>query len=210
MIQLFNEDNMVLMARYPDKYFDLAIVDPPYGININMNIGKKKGEKGRYEKKNWDKEIPTTDYFNELIRVSKNQIIWGGNYFTEYLRPSMGWIFWDKAIPKGVSFSDGELAWTSYNIALKKIHLPYCGFIGIDTVKRIHPTQKPIDLYRNILKLYAKPGYKIIDTHFGSLSIGLACWIEKYDLVACEIDKDYYEAGLKRLKLEQNKLSIEF
>jgi site-specific DNA-methyltransferase (adenine-specific) len=106
MLTITNEDNMLLMARYPDNYFDLAIVDPPYGIGVNMQMGKKKGEKGRYEKKKWDDSIPDKIYFDELKRVSKSQIIWGGNYFTENLKPSMGWIIWNKLVPEGVSFSD--------------------------------------------------------------------------------------------------------
>ena len=200
MLTITNEDNMQMMARYPDKYFDLAIVDPPYGISVNMNMGKKKGEKPRYEKKGWDKSIPEVAYFNELFRVSKNQIIWGGNYFANHLPHSMGWIYWDKFVPKGVSFSDGELAWTSFNIALKKITVPYCGFIGIET-KRIHPTEKPVRLYKHLLDVYGKECQylKILDTHLGSGSIAIACHDYGYDLTACELDPDYFAAAMKRI-----------
>lgn len=199
------EDNMEMMARYPDKHFDLAIVDPPYGININMQMGRKKNEAPRYEKKGWDKESPKDDYFNELIRVSKNQVIWGGNYFC--LPISMGWIFWDKNVPAGVSFSDGELAWTSFNIALKKANIPYCGFIGLEN-KRIHPTEKPIKLYKWVLENYAKEGYKILDTHLGSMSIAIACYDMGFNLTGCELDPDYYEQGMKRVENHKKQLTI--
>lgn len=195
-LDIRNCDNMELMAQFPDKYFDLAIVDPPYGISVNMNMGKKKRERGRYEKKAWDKSIPSAEYFKELFRVSKKQVIFGGNYFTEHLPPSMGWIFWDKMVPKGVSFSDGELAWTSENIALKKITVPYCGFIGIEG-KRIHPTEKPVQLYKHILKEYG--GGQILDTHLGSGSIAIVCHDYGFDLTACELYKDYYESAMKRI-----------
>lgn len=198
MIQLLNIDCMEYMATVPDKHFDLAIVDPPYGINVNMNMGKKKGEKPRYEKKKWDISPPQS-YFNELFRVSKNQIIWGGNYFTDKIPLSMGWIFWDKDVPNGVSFSDGELAWTSYNIALKKFFIPYCGFIGMDN-KRIHPTEKPVKLYNKILSTYANTTDKILDTHLGSGSSAIAAHYFGCDFVGCEIDKEYFEAAQKRFK----------
>ena len=207
MIQITNEDNMDLMARYPDNYFDLAIVDPPYGIGVNMQMGKKKGELGRYKKKSWDNSIPSEAYFKELFRVSKNQVIWGGNYFTSHLTPSMGWIVWNKLVPAGVSFSDFEMAWTSFNQAAKMANLAYCGFIGLDD-KRIHPTQKPPKLYKWILDKYAKQGDKILDTHLGSGSIAIACHDYGFDLTACELDKEYYEAALKRLKQHQSQLTI--
>ena len=199
---------MKLMARYPDNHFDLAIVDPPYGINVNMNMGKKKGEKARYEKKGWDNEIPNKIYFDELVRVSKNQIIWGGNYFTEHLKPSMGWIVWDKQVPEGVSFSDFELSWSSFNVAAKKVRIPYCGFIGLGGKKRIHPTQKPVKLYEWLLMNYAKDGDKILDTHLGSGSIAIACHNLGFDLTACELDKDYFDASLKRLQQHQAQIRM--
>ena len=199
MSEVFNEDNMVGMARYADKYFDLAIVDPPYGIDVNMNMGKKKGEKARYEKKKWDKNIPDITYFKELFRVSKNQIVFGGNYFAHLLPPSMGWICWDKAVPDGVSFSDFELAWSSFNIAAVKVILPYCGFIGLDK-KRIHPTEKPVKLYDWVLKNYAKSGDKIIDTHLGSGNSRIAADGMGFDFVGFDDDVKYFEAHEKRFK----------
>lgn len=144
------EDNMIMMSRYPDKFFDLAIVDPPYGININMNMGRKKGQKKAHDEKKWDNAIPTSNYFDELFRVSKNCIIWGGNYFQ--LRLTNAWIFWDKDVPTGVSFSDGELAWTSFDCVLRKAKIPYSGFRGSEG--KIHPTQKPVALYKWILQQY--------------------------------------------------------
>lgn len=198
-ISLLNCDCMDYMATVPDKHFDLAIVDPPYGINVNMNMGKKKGEKARYEKKKWDKSIPDDGYFTELQRISKNQVVFGGNYFAHLLPPSMGWICWDKAVPDGVSFSDFELAWTSFNQAAHKAVIAYCGFIGLEG-KRIHPTEKPIPLYKWVLKNYAKEGNKILDTHGGSMSIARACYDYGFELTLCEKDKDYFTGGVERFK----------
>jgi len=164
--ETYNEDCIAGMKRYPDKYFDLAVVDPPYGININPNMGLKKGQKKRHNKIDWDNEIPTAEYFNQLFRVSKNQIIWGGNYFP--LGPTKHFIFWDKLNPEGLSFSDGEMAWTSFNRAIRKWNKKN----AIDG--KIHPTQKPIELYQWLLHNYAKPTDKILDTHLGSQSSRIA------------------------------------
>lgn len=199
-IKLYNCDCMELLKQTPDKHFDLAIVDPPYGIDINPNMGIKKGQKKRHEKINWDNEIPPQEYFDELFRISKNQIIWGGNYFP--LPPTKHFIFWDKMNPEGLSFSDGEMAWTSFNKAIRK----WSRRNAIDG--KIHPTQKPIQLYKWLLTNYAKQGDKILDTHFGSLSIGIACHDMGFELTACELDKDYYEAGKKRLIQHQQQLTI--
>ena len=204
-MQISNEDNMQLMARYEDNHFDLAIVDPPYGIGaseMTMGAGKKKWDKG----KEWDNEAPTEEYFKELFRVSKKQIIWGGNYFT--LPIQRGWIFWDKDIREGLSFSDGELAWTSFDRVLKRCFIPYSGFRGADNGGKIHPTQKPVKLYEWLLMNYAKDGDKILDTHLGSGSIALACHNLNFDLTACELDKEYYEAAMKRLKEHQQQLTM--
>jgi len=192
-IQITNEDNMLLMARYPDKYFDLAIVDPPYGINRLHSGGmpKSSGFK-KWERKDWDNSIPTKEYFDELRRVSKNQIIWGGNYFTEFLKPSQGWIFWFKQ--KGMTFADGELAWTSFDKATRQYDMS-----GMGGANRIHPTQKPILLYKWILDKYAKPGDKILDTHLGSGSIAIACHDYNFDLTACELDKEYFDKAIQRI-----------
>lgn len=211
MINITNEDNMELMARYPDNYFELAIVDPPYGINE----GKKSrgmgtcAMAGKYDIKDWDNEIPSAEYFQELKRVSKNQIIWGANYMTKFLPPSMGWIFWDK--DSSGDFSDGELAFTSFKKGLRKVKVTWMGMRQYDMKNkeiRIHPTQKPVKLYEFLLMHYAKEGDKILDTHLGSGSIALACHNLKFDLTACELDKEYYDAAVKRLKIHQQQLTI--
>ena len=206
-IEITNEDNMELMARYPDKYFSLALIDPPYGLDLaNMNMGAGKSKKAskiqnrKWKPKDWDKETPTAEYFAELFRVSKNQIIWGGNYFD--LPPCKNYIIWDKEIPEGLSFADCEMAWTSFDKAPKMFR--YSAYL--DKQSKFHPTQKPIKLYAWILKNYAKQGDKIIDTHFGSGSIACAVHkaniIDKMDLslVACELDKDYFESSIQRVK----------
>ena len=202
MIQLLNEDNMSVMARYSDKYFDLAIVDPPYGIdlaNMNMGIGTtKKASKAKNRKwkaKDWDTETPGKEYFNELFRVSKNQIIWGGNYFE--LPPCKKYIIWDKEVPEGLSFSDCEMAWTSFSGANKIFR--YSAYKNKS--EKFHPTQKPPQLYRYCLDRFAKYGDKILDTHLGSGSIAIACNDYGFELTACEIDKDYYDAAVKRFNL---------
>lgn len=202
-IEITNECNMELMSRYPDGYFELALVDPPYGIGaseMTMGRGVKKWKKG----KEWDNQAPNKEYFKELFRVSKNQIIWGGNYFE--LPIKRGWIFWDKDIREGLSFSDGELAWSSFDNVLRKAFIPYSGFRGADLGGKIHPTQKPVKLYEWLLMNYAKKGDKILDTHLGSGSIAIALNnvnnLEKMDLslTACELDKDYYDSAIKRIK----------
>ena len=206
MITITNEDNMQLMSRFPDNYFDLAIVDPPYGISINMNMGRKKGEIKKHKEKDWDSGIPSDEYFDELFRVSKHQIIWGGNYFPLPLTKS--WIFWDKNVPEGVSFADGELAWTSFDKTLVKARIDYTGFQGMDNGGKIHPTQKPVKLYKWILDKYAKEGDKILDTHLGSGSIAIACHDYGFNLTACELDKEYFDKAMERLKnhMAQQKL----
>jgi site-specific DNA-methyltransferase (adenine-specific) len=200
-----NEDNMALMARYPDKYFDLAIVDPPYGIGASeMTMGSGKNKK--YQKgKKWDNLTPAQNYFDALQRVSKNQIIWGGNYFQLPLTKS--WIFWDKGIYGDCDFADGELAWTSFNSVLRIAKIRYKGFLGADA-DRIHPTQKPIKLYQWLLEKYAQQGDKILDTHLGSGSIAIACYDYGFDLTACELDKEYFEKAMQRINnhMAQQKL----
>ena len=198
-LTITNEDNMLLMARYPDNYFDLAIVDPPYGIDINSS-----GRLGHYggKGKKWDSEIPNKEYFAELNRVSKNQIIWGGNYFG--LQPTRCFLIWDKKQPENVSFASCEYAWTSLNESAKTFYLrPQ----NADDY-RIHPTQKPILLYKWILDKYAKQGDKILDTHLGSGSIAIACHDYGFELTACELDKEYYDKAIQRIQnhLLQQKL----
>jgi len=197
---------MALMARYPDKYFDLAIVDPEYGIDAgNMTMGSGKNKK--YTKKNWDKSPPNMNYFQELFRVSKNQIICGGNYFTDKLPISKGWIFWDKGINGDCSFADGELIWTSFDTVLRKADVRYKGFLGADN-ERIHITQKPVALYKWLLDKYAKQGDKILDTHLGSASIAIACHDYGFDLTACELDKEYFDAAMKRINNHTKQIKL--
>lgn len=201
------EDNMELMKRYPDKYFDLAIVDPPYGIGANkMTLGNGKNKIYRGEN-DWDKTIPSEEYFKELFRVSKNQIVWGGNYMTEFLKPTSSWLFWDKGTGEN-DFADGELAWSSFGGALRKINKSWVGANAKDECKRLHPTQKPIYLYGWCLKNYAKQGDKILDTHLGSGSIAIACHNLGFELTACELDTEYYNNALKRLQQHQAQLQM--
>lgn len=206
-MKITNEDNMELMARYPDNYFELAIVDPPYGIDVTkmtLGNGKKKINRGA---SHWDSATPTKKYFKELRRVSANQIVWGANYMTENLPPSMGWVYWDKGTGKN-DFSDGELAYTSFNRALRAYKISWVGANANNGTPRIHPTEKPIQLYEWLLMNYAKEGDKILDTHLGSGSIALACHNLNFDLTACELDTEYYNAAMKRLKQHQQQLTM--
>lgn len=198
--KIIHADCMDIMKDIPDKYFELAIVDPPYGINADIANNSNNGNFGfnKYHNSSWDKKIPDKKYFNELFRISKNQIICGGNYFTEYLPSKMCWVVWDKK-QDNFSFSDGELLWTSFNTKLKFFRWSR----SATTLKengRIHPTQKPIALYRWLLQNYAKPGDKIIDTHSGSGSLACACHLEKFDFLAIEKDEDYYNASVERFE----------
>jgi site-specific DNA-methyltransferase (adenine-specific) len=197
MIQITNEDNMELMARYEDNHFDLAIVDPPYGLNLD---GGQLGY-SKHEKKNWDSCSPPKEYFNELFRVSKNQIIWGFNHFLDKLPNTKAVIFWNKH--QNGYFAEGELAWCSIG-TVKYYDRAYQKDIG----NKIHPTQKPIALYEWLLMNYAEEGNKILDTHLGSGSIAIACHNLGFDLTACELDKDYFEAAMKRLKQHQAQLTM--
>jgi len=208
-MEITNECNMELMARYPDNYFDLAIVDPPYGININNQSQGKGGgvaKKNKYVKKNWDKVSPNENYFKELIRVSKNQIVWGANHFISKIPyDSSCWIVWDKENGE-TDFADCELAYTSFVTAVRKIKMKWAGMLQHDMKNketRIHPTQKPVALYKWLLDNYAKPGDKILDTHLGSGSIAIAAHDYGFDLVGCELDTDYYNAAMKRINLHK-------
>jgi len=195
MLTITNEDNMALMSRYPDKYFDLAIVDPPYGININVSMGRRKGDKkSNYHKfAGNDNSIPTAEYFNELKRVSKEQIVWGGNYMIEHLTPSPCWLLWDKGFSDDVTFAQFEMAWSYLTSSAKKYDK------HPTQQNRIHPTQKPTSLYKWILDKYAKQGDKILDTHLGSGSIAIACHDYGFDLTACELDKEYFDKAMQRI-----------
>lgn len=197
--EVFNEDCMIGMKRYPDKYFDLSVVDPPYGIEINMNMGRGKGKRKRHKEKDWDNTIPKPEYFTELARISKNMIIWGGNYFP--LPLTKAWIFWDKEVAEGVDFADGELAWTSYDKTLVKIKCRYSGYNGADSDGRIHPTQKPVELYKKIYQRYLPEGGIVLDTHLGSGSNRIAAdKMGNIDFVGFELDEDYFLSQEKRWK----------
>ena len=220
MIEYFNEDCMVGMARYPDKHFDLAIVDPPYGIGVGTTdytngvkvAGNPLAKRGDYRKTNkWD-VIPSKKYFEDLIRVSKNQIIWGGNYFAEMLPASKSFIVWDKRCNDSMSnnFADCEYAWCSKGVA-RMFRFLWNGMLQEDMKNketRFHPTQKPVALYKWILKNYAKEGDKILDTHVGSASSLIACHDMGFDAVGFELDPDYYKASKQRLNDHMAQLSL--
>jgi site-specific DNA-methyltransferase (adenine-specific) len=227
-IEITNEDNMELMKRYPDNYFDLAIVDPPYGIGWDkefsiMSAGIRKDgsirkdptwngrhKKKIYKSKEWDNKRPNNEYFEELKRISKNQIIWGGNYFTDYLKPHGGWIVWEKGVPEGMSLSQAELA---YNTCLNSVNIfkvLWAGYKKADNEQRFHPTQKPVALYKWLLDKYAKQGDKILDTHLGSGSIAIAAHDYGFELTCCELDVDYYNKAVERIKNHVSQIKLEF
>lgn len=197
---VYNMDCVEGMKQYPDKYFDLSICDPPYGIDINSS-----GRLGHYGgKKNWDNTTPTEEYFAQLFRVSKNQIIWSGNYFK--LPPTRCFLIWDKQQPEDVSFASCEYAWTSFDLSAKTFYLrPQ----NADAV-RIHPTQKPEKLYNWILSKYAEKGQRILDTHLGSGSSRISAYQNGFDFVGFEIDEDYCKSSDKRFKdaISQQRLSF--
>jgi len=204
------------MKAMKDKEYDLAIVDPPYGIDFGEFNRTNKDSNGvrykanKYKQGDWDNQIPDDLYFEELIRVSKNQIVWGGNYFPYLWKNGCkGFIFWYKSNPVP-NFSDGELAWTSFNKVAKQFDYRYYGNLEGNTSasNKIHPTQKPIALYEWLLMNYAKEGDKILDTHLGSGSIAIACNNLGYDLDAYEIDKEYYEATMKRFNNHTSQIRL--
>ena len=206
--EVFNIDCMIGMKDYPDNYFDLAVVDPPYGIGIDGNDEQRwpngSIKRKKHEVKGWDSEKPNQIYFNELQRVSENQIIWGGNYFTKYLEPTKAWIFWYKG-QQELTMSDGELAWTSFKRVTRMIDI-HRTYIWRDNP--IHPTQKPIKLYEWIFKNYAEEGQKILDTHLGSGSSRIAAYNYGMDFTGYEIDKDYFEDAEKRFQNHIAQLKI--
>jgi site-specific DNA-methyltransferase (adenine-specific) len=198
--ETYNEDCILGMARYPDKFFELAIVDPPYGVGENW-------KKDRYSKfythsssyKN--NTIPDRKYFNELFRVSKSQIVWGANYYTEFLPARQGWIVWDKQRSLEDShMAEGELAWHSFNIPLRIVPFRWNGFLTCEKRYGAHPHEKPTGLYQWLLKNYAKPGNKILDTHLGSGSSRIAAFKMGFDFYGWELDTDYFEAQERRFK----------
>lgn len=194
-------DCMELMAQYPDKHFDLAIVDPPYGINAGAVKKYCSKNAKTYNPKPWDSKTPDQAYFDELMRVSKRQIVWGGNYFP--LPPTRGIIWWDKMQP-WENFSSGELAWTSFDRPAKQFRFDN------RTSGKIHPTQKPVDLYSWLLSNYAKPGDTILDTHMGSGSIAIACHYAGHHLTACELDEEYFDAACERITNATRQTTLDF
>jgi site-specific DNA-methyltransferase (adenine-specific) len=190
-------DCMDGMAQFPDKFFNLAIVDPPYGIGINSS-----GRLGHYggKGKSWDDEMPDDAYFKELERISVNRIIWGGNYFG--LAPTRCFLIWDKQQPQGVSFASCEYAWTSFDQSAKTFYYRPQGD------NRIHPTQKPVALYKWLLSKYANPGDKILDTHVGSASSLIACHQMGFKYWGFELDADYYNSATERLNNIKAQISI--
>ena len=211
-LDLHRMDCMELMAQYPDKYFELAIVDPPYGIGEDGGKLRTKRDRPnsylsqcKHVKKKWDVK-PLASYFVQLMRVSRNQIIWGGNFFVEEIaKNSSCWIIWDKNI--GGDQADGDLAWTSFDTAIRIFFgHPFIGTRG--GKDRIHPTQKPVALYNWLLENYAKPGDKILDTHMGSGSIAIACHYRQHHLTACELDEDYFRDACKRIEKETRQLTF--
>ncbi len=206
LTKTYHMDCMEFMKEIPDKFFDLAVVDPPYGIGMDGgNIGYKGFN--NFEKKNWDKEIPAKEYFDQLFKISKNQIIWGGNYFG--LPPTRCFLVWDKG--EGFynrTYAECELAWTSFNLNTCKVkHDPLAKG---DYKGKIHPTQKPVKLYEWILKNYAKPGDKILDTHLGSGSSRIAAFNMGFDFTGIELDPDYFQAQEKRFSNHKAQLQLVF
>jgi site-specific DNA-methyltransferase (adenine-specific) len=202
-------DCMDLLRDTPDNAFDLAIVDPPYGIGAALDKrggqqhGKAAAPSKTYGSKEWDNKTPEDEWYNEIFRVSKNQIIWGANHLGN-MPPSSCWIVWDKLNGEN-GYADCELAWSSFTSAVRRFTFRWAGMLQgnmAEKENRIHPTQKPVALYKWLLHNYAKPGDKILDTHLGSCSIAIACHYAGYHLTGCELDEDYFKAGVERVKLE--------
>ena len=213
-INLHLGDSLEALKKMPDNAYDLAIVDPPYGIDVtNQSQGKGGGvaRKIDYIKKDWDKSAPNKYYFEELMRVSVNQVIWGANHFISRIPyDSSCWVIWDKD-NGATDFADCELAWTSFNTAARKLKWKWSGMLQQDMKNketRIHPTQKPVKLYEWLLDNYAKEGDTILDTHLGSGSIALACHNRGFSLDAYEIDNEYYLSATNRLKQHQQQLTM--
>ena len=197
---VFNEDCVQGLKRFADKYFDLAIVDPPYGIGAENHAGNADNGWKQWDRKSWDNAIPTAEYFEQLFRVSKNQIIWGGNYFANLLPNSQGWIFWDKG-QRDFSLADGELCWTSFKKSLRVFEMARAKAKASIGYEKIHPTQKPVELYGfcyNFAKL--ERGDLVLDTHLGSGSSRISANKCGFNFIGFETDKEYYEKQEKRFK----------
>jgi len=206
-----NKDCMEALKGFPDKYFELAIVDPPYGIGGSRAVGTYARKYTKYSAANdkgWDKSIPNKEYFDELYRVSQNQVIWGANYMVEYLKSSKGWVCWYKTDElKGRDFSECEFAYTSFDCRARHIELrPF-----VKGGSRIHPTQKPVELYKEVLRMFAKPDDKILDTHSGSGSLRIACYDMNFDSWNYELDKEYFDAQEERFQyhIKQERIVFE-
>ncbi len=216
MINIYNKDCLEAMKEMQDNQFDLAIVDPPYGIDADKKNSVKKLQSKKssalskdYGNQNWDSNVPSLDYFVELKRVSKNQIIWGANYYP-YNILTGGRIYWDKCVTMP-TYSDGELAYCSFINSIKSYKFAWHGMIQGDMKnkeQRIHPTQKPVRLYEWLLMNYAKEGDKILDTHLGSGSIAIACHNLGFDLTGYELDKEYFDNATKRIKDHQAQTTL--
>jgi site-specific DNA-methyltransferase (adenine-specific) len=214
-INIYNCDCMELLKQTPDNYYSLALVDPPYGIGEDGAKNHSRGKATKptmYTAKDWDSSAPTKEYFIELKRVCKNVIIWGANHFIELIpnANTPSWIVWDKQNGEN-DFADCELAYTSFNTAVRKFEFRWAGMLQGDMKNkeiRIHPTQKPVQLYKWLLDKYAKPNDKILDTHLGSMSIAIACHDYGFDLTGCELDPEYYAKGIERVQrhVSQQKL----
>jgi site-specific DNA-methyltransferase (adenine-specific) len=206
-IKLMNCDCMDYMKSLPDNAFELAIVDPPYGIGANkmtLGNGKNKIFRGNSD---WDATAPSKEYFAELFRVSKNQVIWGANHFiSRFAKDSSCWVFWDKGTGSN-DFADGELAWSSFNKTVRKFFKSWVGANAKD-YERIHPTQKPVKLYEWLLANYAKEGDRILDTHLGSGSSAIAAHYGGFEFVGMELDPDYFQASVERFKRDTAQLDI--
>jgi site-specific DNA-methyltransferase (adenine-specific) len=217
LIRAYNVDCMEFMADKAEGAYELAIVDPPYGIGeSNASFESRfctsqKWKNARptnvYKKKDWDSTSPVQGWFEQLSRISKAEIIFGGNYFPQFLKPSMGWVFWDKDTGDA-DFSDGELIYTSFDKATKLIKFVWSGFRKCEQVARIHPTQKPVALYLWLLTNYAKPGQTILDTHGGSFSSAIACWKAGYDMDICELDEEYFDSACERFGRETRQMRL--
>ena len=204
-ITLYNADCMEIMKGFSDKQFGLALVDQPYGIGVNVSIGRRRGDKkSNYHKfAGLDACIPDKMYFDELFRISKNQIIWGGNYMTEYLKPSPCWLLWYKGFSEKVTFAQFEMAWTSFKTSAKKFD-----YNAAANLNRIHPTQKPVALYKWLLNKYAKAGDSILDTHLGSGSSAIAAHDGGFEFTGIELDEEYYNASKDRIIMHQRQLNL--
>ena len=215
MLDIRNCDNMELMAKYPDKFFNLAIVDVPYTDeykkmqNLNTDMKGKQAKVGQYHYNSLSNAKPTKEYWDELKRVSKHQIVWGANYLIEYLNSTPCVIVWDKN--NSGNFADCEIAFATFTTGAKIFKYTWNGMIQQnmkDKEERIHPTQKPVALYKWLLDKYAKQGDKILDTHLGSGSIAIACHDYKFDLTACELDEDYFNSAMQRIKDHVSQLKM--